>query len=141
MKIYLQRHGDYLKPLSEWDHDSIKRIKDGQIIYVDYKKPRNPLFHNKFMALVRLIYQNQEEYKSIESLLNVFKVELGYYDSLYFRGQEIRVPRSISFAAMDEIAFQDFYDKAVELALHRFFPAVTPAELEEYVNQIAHFAD
>ena len=141
MKIYLQRKGNYLKPLSDWDHESIKRIKEDQIIYVDYKKPRNPLFHNKFMALVRTVFNNQDQYKTIESLLNVFKVELGYYDALFHGKLEIRVPRSISFASMDELEFQDFYDKAVTMALGRFMPSVSPAELEEYVNKIAHFAE
>lgn len=139
MKIYLIRDGDCLKPLSESDHDSLKRIKDGAIIYVDYKKPRNPLFHNKFMSLVRTVFDNQEQYETIESMLNLFKVELGYYDSMYFRKQEIRIPRSISFTKMDEVEFSEFYDKAVTMALSRFLPTVTPVELEEYVNKIARY--
>lgn len=141
MKIYLKRKGDTLIPLSEADHDNLKRIRDGEIILVDYKKPRNPLFHNKFMSLVRLVYNNSDQYESVESLLNVFKVELGYYDTMWWRSMEIRIPRSISFASMDELEFEDFYDKAVTMALHRFLPSVGKEELEEYVNQIARYAE
>lgn len=141
MKIYLQRRGDALIPLSVADHESLKRIRDGEIIHVEYKKPRNPLFHNKFMSLVRTVYENNDQYASIDALLNVFKVELGYYDTMQWRSMEIRIPRSISFAQMDELEFQDFYDKAVTMALHRFLPTVTKDQLEEYVQKIAHYAD
>lgn len=141
MKIYLKRTGDTLVPLSVADHDSLKRIRDGEIIHVEYKKPRNPLFHNKFMSLVRTVYDNQETYPSVDALLNVFKVELGYYDTMQWRSMEIRIPRSISFASMDEIEFEEFYNKAVTMVLHRFLPSVSKVELEAYVNQIARYAE
>lgn len=139
MKVYLKREGDTFKPLSVNDADNMKRIKEGDIIYVEYKKPRNPVFHNKFMSMVRVVYENSEQYESFDALLNVFKVELGYYDTMWWRDIEIRVPRSISFAKMDELEFRELYDKAVTMALHRFLPTVTTQELEEYVNKIASY--
>lgn len=141
MKIYLKRKDDTLIPLSVQDHENLTRIKDGDIIYVEYKKPRNPQFHNKFMSLIRTVYDNSEQYESVEALLNVFKVELGYYDTMWWRKMEIRVPRSISFAKMDELEFSELYDKAVTMALHRFLPTVSKDELEEYVNKIARYAE
>lgn len=141
MKIYLKRQGDTLIPLSVADHESLKRIRDGEIIHVEYKKPRNPLFHNKFMSLVRTVYENSEQYESIDAMLNVFKVALGYYDTMWWRSMEIRIPRSISFAKMDELEFEEFYNKAVTMALHRFLPTVSKDELEHYVNQIARYAE
>ena len=147
MKIYLQREGERFKPLSEQDFDNLKRIKDGSIIYVDYKKPRNPLFHNKFMSMVRVVFENQEQYTSIESMLNIIKIELGYYDTMVIQGDhsgnvkyEVRIPKSISFASMDEMEFHTLYNRAVELVLHKFLPTVTPAELEEYVDKIVRYA-
>lgn len=140
MKIYLIREGDRFKPLSQEDYEKTTRVKDGQIIEVEYKKPRNPLFHNKFMSLIRLVYDNQEQYDTIEGVLNVFKVELGHCDTMYFQDHEIRVPRSISFGAMDELEFQAFYDRAVQFALSRWFPTTSKHELEQYVNEIARYA-
>jgi len=149
MKIYLTRDGDRFKPLSEQDYDSLKRIKDGSIIQVEYKKPRNPLFQNKFMSMVRVVYNNQDNYASIESMLNVIKIEIGHYDTMQISGThwsgtgvpvEIRIPKSISFASMDELEFHTFYNNAVALVLHKFLPTVTPAELEEYVDQIVSYA-
>jgi hypothetical protein len=140
MKIYLRRSGDALKPLSEMDFDKLKRIKDGMIVEVEYKKPRNPLFHNKFMSMIRVVYNNQELYPTLEGVLNVFKVQLGHCDTMTYRDIEVRIPRSISFASMDEIEFADFYDRAVAFALSHFLPTVTRAELEEYASEISRYA-
>lgn len=140
MKIYLTREGDTFKPLSVMDYEKTRRVKEGQIIEVDYKKPRNPLFHNKFMSMIRVVYDNQEKYETIEQVLNAVKVDLGYYDPLYVHNVEVAVPRSISFAKMDEIEFEELYDKAVTLILARYLPTVERHELERYVNEIARYA-
>jgi Protein of unknown function (DUF1367) len=139
VKVYLIRKGDTFAPLSVEDADRMKRIKEGGIILVDYKKPRNPLFHNKFMSMVRTVFDNQEQYANIENLLNVLKVELGHYDTMFYRDLKIRIPRSISFAKMDEIEFSAFYDRAVSCCLSHFLPQTTPEELEEYVAQILRY--
>lgn len=139
MKIYLIRKGETFLPLSVEDHDRLKRIKEGGIILIDYKKPRNPLFHNKFMSMVRTVFDNQEQYTDIENLLSVLKVELGHYDTMFYRDLKIRIPRSISFAKMDELQFTTFYDRAVTVCLSHFLPATTPAELEEYVAKILRY--
>lgn len=140
MKIYLKRQGDHLIPCTQNDADELGRIKDGDIIYVDYKKPRNPHFHNKFMSMVRTVFDNQEQEPSIESMLAKIKVELGYYDSIFYGKIEVRIPKSISFSAMDELKFDHFYNRAVAVCLHRWLPETTPAELEEYVSQIAGYS-
>lgn len=144
MKIYLTREGDTFKPLSEMDFEKTKRVKEGQIIEVDYKKPRNPLFHNKFMSMVRVVYDNQEAFEHIEQLLNAIKIDLGYYDTYQIRvkagNAEVCVPRSISFAKMDETEFEELYSKAVDLILARYLPTVERHELERYVNEIARYA-
>jgi len=113
MRIYLTRNADTFVPLSQQDFENLQRIREGMIIQVDYKKPRNPLFHNKFMSLIRVVFDNQEIYPTIEGVLNVFKVELGHCDTMDFQGHEIKIPRSISFSSMDEIEFQQLYDRSV----------------------------
>jgi hypothetical protein len=140
MKIYLKRDGDNLVPLSVADHDAIKRIKDGQIIHVDFKKPRNPLFHNKFMSMIRVVFDNQEQHGDIENILAIVKVELGYYTTMMYGKYEIRVPKSISFAAMDELKFDHFYNRAIAVCLTNWLPGTTKKELDEYVAQISSYA-
>jgi hypothetical protein len=150
MKIYLRRKGMTFIPLTEHDADNLKRIKDEQIIYVDYKKPRNPQFHRKFMSMVRTVWLNQEQYTKIEHLMSIIKCETGHYDVLpltdpsmppgYNIIGEIRVPRSISFAEMDELKFDYFYHRAVAVCLTHFLPETSVQELEEYIDKIEGYA-
>ena len=140
MKILATRQGDHFVPLSEQDYEKLARIKEGQIIEVDYKKPRNPLFHNKFMSMVRVVYDNQEQYETIEEIMDVIKVGVGHCNTMEWHSGEIKIPKSISFGKMDEVEFADFYDRAVTFALSRFLPTVEKHELEEYVAQIARYA-
>lgn len=140
MKILLVRQGDHFIPLSEQDHEKLKRVKEGRIIEVDYKMPRNPLFHNKFMSMVRVVFDNQEQYETIEQVLDVIKVGISHCDTMEWRGSLIAIPRSISFGKMDELEFQSFYERAVTFALSRFLPTVERHELEQYVNEIARYS-
>ena len=140
MKILVMRDGNSLQPFSENDYDKLKRIKDGMIIEVDYKKPRNPLFHNKFMSMVRVVFENQDQYETIEEVMDVIKVGTGHCNTMEWQGAEIKIPKSISFGKMDELEFSNFYDRSVDFVLSRFLPTVTKAELEEYINQIARYA-
>lgn len=131
-----------LVPLSQNDADALKRIKDEAIIYVDYKKPRNPLFQNKFMSMVRVVFDNQDKYQDIENVLSIIKVETGHYTSMFYGNNdeyEIRIPKSIAFAAMDELKFDAFYHRAVAVCLTKFLPETSPAELEVYITQIASY--
>jgi hypothetical protein len=145
MKIYLRRKGMTFIPLTEHDADNLKRIKDEQIIYVDYKKPRNPQFHRKFMSMVRTVWKNQDQYPTVENVLSVIKVETGHYISIFYgtgKGLvEIRTPTSIAFDKMDELKFDYFYHRAVAVCLTHFLPETSVQELEEYIDKIEGYAD
>jgi hypothetical protein len=72
---------------------------------------RNPAFHRKFFALLRLVRDSTDAWPTPEALLVALKFELGHVD--YFRlvtGEEVQIPRSISLEAMDELEFTQFYD-------------------------------
>ncbi len=51
-------------------------------------------------------------------------------------GREILRPKSISFAAMDQTAFESFYDGAVAMILERLLPNTDRADLETRVHEI-----
>lgn len=140
MKILLIRQGDSFKPLSEADYEKTQRVKEGRIIEVDYKMPRNPEFHNKYMSMVRAVFDNQEQYETIEQVLDVIKVGVGHCTTMEWRGAQIAIPKSISFGKMDELEFQPFYDKSIEFVLARLLPGTNRDDLEQYVNEISRYA-
>lgn len=65
------------------------------------------------------------------------KVALGYGETVKLPdGRAILIPGSISFAAMDQGEFEQFYERAVELILTRILPGVDRPELDAQVMDI-----
>ena len=116
-----------LVPLDDMDWEQKKQLRLGSDVRVHITMPRNLRFHKKFMALLRLTLDNLPEdiqqsmhIYSIEAMLAAVKIDLGYYDTIQVSGRNVVKLRSISFAKMDEAAFERFYDLAVTDILNNY---------------------
>lgn len=128
--------GGNLSPINDGGRDVISRIGDAEVL-VEIRKIRNPAFHRKFFALISLIYHNQSRFRSIEELLDVIKVMVGHANVVEKDGKEIYIPKSISFAKMDELEFQAFYDRVITFVCEKIIPGVTREELERELLEFA----
>ena len=117
MDIFLVKmQSGVLAPFDDADAQRMAKIKTNEVVRAEITKPRNLLFHKKFMALVRLVFENQERYNSIEDLLVEFKLKVGHYkEHITTDGKIVYVPKSISFSQMDEYEFNEFYNKALNV--------------------------
>jgi len=117
MEIFLVKtQSGALAPFDDADAQRMAKIKTNEVVRAEITKPRNLLFHKKFMALVRLVFENQERYNSIEDLLVEFKLKVGHYkEHITTDGKIVYVPKSISFSQMDEYEFKEFYNKALNV--------------------------
>lgn len=120
MDFYCRVTSKGLVPMDETDWEIAKQLRLGQDVKVHISMPRNIKFHRKFFALLNLTFDNlpeqiQKELHifSIETLLVAIKIDLGYYDWINVAGRNVVKLRSISFAKMDEVQFEHFYDLAV----------------------------
>ena len=140
MKARLMRRNAGFFPESPIDEDNLKRIKPGQTIEVEYKKPRNPQFHRKFFALLGVVLDNQDRHDSIDSLLIELKLQMAHYDlHVTMGGKSIYIPKSIAFHRMDDDEFAKFYDRALTVILKRFIQGATAAEINRQVDEIVGF--
>lgn len=112
MKLLVTKSNSGLKPSYDSDMEIYVKIPVGETFEIEYKKPRNVKFHRKFFALIKLAFENQEQYKLFDSLRNDLTIEAGYsYEETNFiTGQIITKTKSISFASMDEIEFSNLYE-------------------------------
>lgn len=93
------------------DYEKAKKIKVGEIFEYETKKPRNYLFHKKFFALINLVFDNQEAYTNIDDLRYDLTIESGFFTRrTNLQGDEVKKPKSISFAKMDEREFNELYE-------------------------------
>ena len=73
------------------------------------------MFHKKFFALVELVYQNQEAYSNKDDLREDLTIDAGFYRvTTNLQGNEVKKAQSISFAQMDEIEFNEFYNRFID---------------------------
>lgn len=131
-----------LIPMYDSDLEERKKLKRGDRVLCRITKPRNYEFHKKFFALVRLTYENLPEHlhsmlriRSEEDMLTSIKLELGYADKLWYSGKQIAVPKSISFAAMDQAEFERFFARAVDLVLTLYLRGTDRKELLDEVDR------
>lgn len=101
------------------DYETAKKISLNEPIEFEFTKKRNVKFHRKFFALLNLVFENQEQYNNIEHLRKDLIISAGYYDLRYnIDGVEIREPKSISFAKMDELEFSEVYNRVIDVVVN-----------------------
>jgi len=124
-----------LQPVDENGEAVLRRFKPGEIFSVEVTKPRNVQFHRKLMAMLQIILENQTHYTSIDDLLAVLKIRIGHTHKIQTARGIVEVPASISFAAMDDVAFGNFYDRACQWVAAEVVPGLGRQGLDEAVRE------
>ena len=120
-------------PSSDKSIDKMSKIKIGEPFLMDYKPKRNYEFHKKGFALLNLIFENQDKYDTFEELRTEMVLKAGWYrEHITTKGKLIYIPKSMSFAEMDEIEFAEIYSKFIDIAL-KHFVTMDKQELEDAI--------
>ena len=122
MKITLIKQlNNSFKIAYDSDYETAKKIKVGEPYEFEFKNVRNLKFHKKFFALINMVFQNQEIYQNIDHLRKDLTIAAGFYDSrANLDGEEIKEPKSISFANMDNDQFSEFYNAVIDVIVQYF---------------------
>lgn len=117
MKALFRKTLHGLAPGDPQAEEMLSKWKLGDQIMVEARKPRNPYHHRLAMACAQLVVENTDRYKNIDHFLAAAKVYAGHCDRFETaKGEVVLVPKSISFASMDQTEFGPFFDKMIELA-------------------------
>lgn len=136
-----------LFPFGEEDVELMKRLTFGEIFRAEWKKLRNGKFHRKFFALLKITRENMPhtiaEQRGIvneKTLLIDLKILLGHYDLFVtMEGKPIYEPKSISFASMDQIEFEAFYQQTVDMVLQKYLVGMDERSLQNAVMRMVGF--
>jgi hypothetical protein len=114
--IYLTRTLSGLAANDEAAREALRKIKLGNVIRCEITTPRNLKHHKKFFALLNTVWAAAGDWPTPEDLLVELKIKLGIVSDVIIRetGEVFKVVGSISFAAMDQDAFDVFYERAVQ---------------------------
>jgi hypothetical protein len=131
----------------------LESIRVGVGVSVEAKRARNYRFHCKFFKLLELAFDiwqpTEKQYKSepiaknFERFREDILIMAGHYDAVFGIGGHVRFSaKSISFANMDEDAFQDVYQSVLNVVWDKILREAnyaSPDEVEEIVNQLLHY--
>ena len=135
MKILVIKTNQGLKPCYDSDYEIYSKIQLGEQFEIEYKKKRNLKFHKKYFALLKLCFENQEIYRSIEELRLDLIVETGRFTEVtnFFTGEINKKANSMSFANMDELEFISLYEDTKRVICHHF--KFNDIDIEENISQ------
>lgn len=108
-------------PSGHHDQTEFDKLRPTNEYKIDARKARNPDHHRKGFALINLIFENQEKYTTIEHLLTELKLRVGWYtEHVRTSGELVMIPKSISFADMDQTQFEEFYNRVTDIAIQEY---------------------
>lgn len=120
MKLYCKNTNHGLIPLYNSDYDQKRKLKIGKDYLCEITMPRNYEFHKKFFALLNLFFENQSEnYKinDFDTFREIKTMKAGYFKIIVTEKGTTYLPKSINFASMDNVEFEHFYSKMLDLVI------------------------
>lgn len=126
-----------LRPADEQAEHLLHGLKLGECIEVKTRKPRNLQQHRLFWKLMQTVCENQDHYKTPEEVCIAFKFGVGLTDKIKTKRGVVEIPKSISFAKMDQIAFGEFFKRAIDFCVAEVLPGIGSDELEREVLEMA----
>jgi hypothetical protein len=113
MKILVVKNHRGLVPVYDSDYENFAKIPLNEEFEIEYTKKRNLKFHKKYWALLKLAFENQSDYRSINDMRRDIAIVSGFYDEVVnlITGEILKIAKSISFSNMEETEFSELYEK------------------------------
>lgn len=153
MKCYFRKQpNSCLCPDDDPTTEYMTKLKVGDVVSAEIKRPRNYEFHKRYFALLQLGFDYFEpeyaEYKGeqVEKNFNRFRHDItilsGYFDMVPdIRGEFHAQAKSISFGSMKQDDFEKLYSKTIDVLLKYVMKTYKDAEeVRIAVDQIMGFA-
>jgi hypothetical protein len=136
-KFLARRELGKLVPVDQAGEDALRKLKFGDVVSVEVKKPRNVKHHRLYWQLVSTVWENQTRYETAEQLHCALKISAGIYEPLMMpSGVIYKIPGSIAFDKMDQTEFKQFYDKVCDLVAEHFLPGIDVVALKDEVESL-----
>lgn len=111
------RRSNYLVPADIMADEFLATIKIGREVLVSIRRARNPRHHRLLFAALRKVVENTDRWADEETLLDELKLATGLAEIRVnlLTGKPYAVPASISFAAMDQLRFSQWFERATPI--------------------------
>lgn len=125
--MHVMRVGGALKPCHPEDAELLAKMKEGRPYRLEYTQTRSLPHMRKFGALLGMVAETHPVYSTRPKALTAIKIAVGHVDWVPHpdTGELLPIPKSISFARMDQAQFDNFYADAVEAVIAHLLPEMT----------------
>lgn len=130
-----------LVPLDDAAEAYMARRKPGATVALESLQIRNAKFSAIYWIYCRLVAENHEELASADSVDSVLRAMAGHWEVICFTLPDgtkefHRQAKSLSFASMNEDAFQDYVTRCEHIIAQYLLPGVDIEEMrkEAYVR-------
>lgn len=137
MKLTFIAYDGKLTPATDEAEAWARKIKPGDIIEVDVKRPRSQQFHKLFFAMLKIVSDNLDNC-SVDNLLDIIKIGIGHTKIIKMPdGRLYAIPMSISFSSLDQDAFAEIFTKAGDYVIQEILPGIDRDALTYEVYSLA----
>ena len=130
--IIMQVFPGGLRAVNDIEADKLDQFM-GQELMVTITRPRNIRFHRKYFALLGTAQQMVDDDYTAEQFRAVCIAGAGYGEFIESDVGVVFVPKSISFAAMDDTVFERLYQDTLTFICRKWVLD------EQQLNQIVEF--
>jgi hypothetical protein len=125
----------FLKPAYDSDFENFAKMPVNETFEIEYTKRRNSKFHRKYFALLKLAFENQSDYRTLEEMRHDLTIVCGYYNEHVNKitGEIVKKADSISFSSMDDIQFSELYEKTKDVICK--WLGIDNEAIDEEINQ------
>lgn len=111
--LWLRRVGNSLFPDGDESIAELSKIAFDKSLRCEVKQPRNSQHHKLFWSVCARVASGIGA--ESDAVCDVLKIATGHYTLIRSKSYgEIKLPKSISFAKMDQTQFRTFFDKCME---------------------------
>ena len=122
-------------PTDERSAGALKGVKIGASVMVEVTRPRNIGHHRLYWAMCSKIASAIDA--DPENISDVLKLKTGHCVTVQTKDGPVQLPRSISFAAMDQASFREFFEKCCRVISMEWLPHMSAKQVQvEVLNMM-----
>lgn len=124
-----------LEPDNDLARQILSKLKPGEPVRVDIKRPRSLPWHRRYWALVSLIAENSSY--TPDEVHQLLKLRCGCTKVIHERsGNTVTLPDSIAFDRMDAEAWTSFWNRVVDYGATHLIGGITKEALQNEIAEL-----
>jgi hypothetical protein len=137
IELLMQKKLGRLVPYDGVGIDQIDSLKEGAVVTARLTQARNIKHHRLWFALLQTVYGAQTLFPTLDELHDAIKIAVGHCEERKtIDGITYWHPKSISFHALDQQGFSQFFDRAVNIVIEKILPNASREDLEARIFEI-----